>query len=146
MTIESDGLAGAPVWSNSKYSVEDLSSAWKGTPKSLLSIGSVGVKESHVNSLLELLMSFEVVRVKISTDKLDSKAIADEFMKNEIVSSRAELLQCKKREMLLKRLPEAPFQPRKVVREWKPRDPLGEDIAGQVKGIRSSARKNQKST
>ena len=107
------GDSPALTWSNPAYSKEELSLWWAKADKSLISIGSKGVQQSHVNSLLEMLKSHERVRVKIASDKLNSIATAASFMDNEMILNDAELLECRSRGFLVGRTASTPVQKRK---------------------------------
>ena len=96
---ESDGSTNS--WSNPAYPKEELNLWWNAIDRSLMSIGSKGVQQSHVNSILELLKSHERVRVKIASDKLDSVSVAKDLCKSEILEKDLELLQCRPRAFMV---------------------------------------------
>ena len=91
-------------WQSDKYSVDELKEIWDSVDKSLLSIGSKGIQESHKNSLYELLQQHAVVKVKISSDRLNTLEMAKGFAQDEKIEEIAELLECRKREFMFKRL------------------------------------------
>jgi RNA-binding protein YhbY len=101
------------LWTNEQYSNEDLHKWWNNVDKSLISIGSNGVQPSHLNSMIELLKSHERVRVKLSSDKLNSVKIAKEFINNDILSSKVELLMCRVRGFMVGRTSSTEVIPRK---------------------------------
>ena len=91
-------------WQSDKYDVDELKEIWDSVDKSLLSIGSKGIQQSHKNSLYELLKQHSVVKVKISSDRLNALEMAQGFAKDEKIEKIAELLECRKREFMFKRL------------------------------------------
>jgi len=85
---------------NPSFAETDLEKWWTNVPKSLLTVGSKGVQESHLNSLVNLLGEHDHVRVKVASDQLDVLAIAHEFANNEAVSACGELLECRSKEFM----------------------------------------------
>ena len=92
------------LWINSDFSSDQINSWWinAGSGKALLTIGINGVKDSHINSLFELLSSQHYfVRVKLASDKYSSIIdVATSIANNPIISKQAILLQVRKREFL----------------------------------------------
>lgn len=58
-----------PTWYNENYSTSYINQLWDEAPKQLLTIGKSGYKQSHINSLRELLHQHKLLVVKFSTDK-----------------------------------------------------------------------------
>ena len=110
---KSQDIVQSDLWTNEQYSNEDLHKWWNNVDKSLISIGSNGVQPSHLNSMIELLKSHERVRVKLSSDKLNSVNIAKEFINNDILSSKVELLMCRVRGFMVGRTSKTEVIPRK---------------------------------
>jgi RNA-binding protein YhbY len=79
-------------WSHPYHSAEKLNKYWKDRD-SLLTVGSKGVTDAHINSLRELLLHHQYVRGKVSSDKINTIEIANFFNNNENISSFAELLE-----------------------------------------------------
>ena len=101
-------------WLNPNYSPEQLRQWWDGVDKSLISVGTKGVQQSHINSLLETLKSHERVKVKLASDKMNSVDIAAIFMDNDVLKDNAELLECRRREIMVGRTDNTPVQPVKL--------------------------------
>ena len=91
-------------WSNPKYPESELNRWWVDLGKPLLTIGSSGIQQSHVNSLCDLLSHHERVRIKLASDKLSSVLIAAELFKFDSLVNKAELLECRHRGFMIGRL------------------------------------------
>ena len=87
-----------------KYDEETLKKLWDSIPKALISVGSKGVQSSHCNSLCELLSQHNLVKVKVSSDRLNTRKIAQTFSDDENIIKIGELIECRKREFLFKKL------------------------------------------
>ena len=72
-------------WKNPKYEEEQLRIWWNQIDRPLISVGSKGVQPSHIRSLSEILESHVRVKVKLVSDKLDSKSIATKFMDDQLL-------------------------------------------------------------
>ncbi len=92
-------------WSNPNYSQADIDSWYYKLDKSLLTIGSNGLKDTHINSLRELLVSHEHVRVKIATDKINIQNISNQMVTHPDLVNTADLLSVRKREFMVGRKP-----------------------------------------
>ena len=101
-------------WSNPSYSSEQLKQWWDSIDRALISVGTKGVQQSHVNSLLETLKSHERVKVKLASDRMNSVDTATTFMNNDMLKNNAELLECRKREIMVGRTASTPVQPIKI--------------------------------
>jgi RNA-binding protein YhbY len=91
-------------WSNPKYSPEQLEEWWRAEARSLITIGSKGVQESHVNSLTELLSQHDRVKVKLASDRLDATAAANMLVSSSSIDRLGELLVSRKRGLLFGRI------------------------------------------
>ena len=101
-------------WSNPSYSSDQLKQWWDSIDRALISVGTKGVQQSHVNSLLETLKSHERVKVKLASDRMNSVDTASVFMNHNILKNNAELLECRRREIMVGRTASTPVQPVKI--------------------------------
>lgn len=90
-------------WSNPLYDERELNKDYISLGRSLMTIGSSGVSATHINSLVNLLSQHEKVRIKLASDKLDPHSISKLFISDEILGSRAELLEVRKRGIMFGR-------------------------------------------
>jgi len=88
------------AWFNPNYSVEEVDAWFVAIDKPLLTIGRQGPTPSTVNSLLELVKQHGRIRVKVASDRIDSRTLADELGAEAHVAEHAEVLAVKKREIL----------------------------------------------
>jgi RNA-binding protein YhbY len=86
-------------WTNPSYSSDDINNLWKEN-EPLLSIGKGGVTDSHANSLKDLIMHHLVVKVKLSTDKLDPYQISKALMSKKDLEDIVVLVEIRKRGLL----------------------------------------------
>lgn len=114
LQAEPEGVEGDKfgTWYNENHPSADIDEWWRtaGSPgrafgkrgpgKALMTIGKTGVTASHVNSIVDLLKSHKHVRVKIATDRLDTRKISKEIMESESVNLIADLLAVKKTEFM----------------------------------------------
>lgn len=89
-------------WSNPLYEEVKINKLWN-EREPLLTIGTVGVTKNHINSLYNLIQQHEVVRVKLSHDKLDAHKISQEFITSEQLQNQIELIDIRKRGIMVKR-------------------------------------------
>ena len=99
------------------YEAAQLEAWWKGVPKSLLTVGVKGVQATHANSLANLLQSHDHVRVKVASDRLNALHIAQELAMHELVATKGELLECRKKEFMFGSMNVAPKSPLRVSME-----------------------------
>ena len=85
------------IWTNPKYSEEQINKWYLGIDRALVTVGSKGVAAGQVNSILDLLQQHVHIRVKVSSDKFDSHLLSKEIADSELLTGKAELLQVRKR-------------------------------------------------
>ena len=85
------------IWSNPKYSEEEINKWYLGIDRALVTVGTKGVAAGIVGSILDLLQQHVHIRVKVSSDKLDSHQLSKEIADSELLVGKAELLQVRKR-------------------------------------------------
>ena len=85
------------IWSNPKYSEEEINKWYLGIDRALVTVGTKGVAAGTVGSILDLLQQHVHIRVKVSSDKLDSHQLSKEIADSELLVGKAELLQVRKR-------------------------------------------------
>ena len=90
-------------WSNPLYDERELNKDYISLGRSLMTIGSSGVSATHINSIVNLLSQHEKVRIKLASDKLDPHVISKLFISDEILGSKAELLEVRKRGIMFGR-------------------------------------------
>lgn len=90
-------------WHNPDFKKEDLNEWYCKLGKSLLTVGTKGVNQSHKNSLLELIQSHERVRVKIASDKFNIMEVAQAFLSDPVIEKAAVLLEVRRREFMVGR-------------------------------------------
>jgi RNA-binding protein YhbY len=110
-------------WSNPNYPTEQLNAWYLELDKALLTIGSKGISDTQINSLNELLKQHGRVRVKIASDRMDTRELSNKFASSEPLLSTAELLQVRRRGFMFAA---KEFTP-KVVKPWTPRFREGAD-------------------
>lgn len=105
----SDSAAGAAFerYSNPSYARADVDRWWNELGDSLVTVGDKGVQSSHANSLLEYLYSHERVRVKLASDRVDSRDASEKLLANAELAALAEVLDIRKRGIMLGRRPGA---------------------------------------
>jgi len=89
-------------WSNPLYEAKDLNKLWN-ERDGLLTIGSNGVSQSHINSLSDLVSQHDIVRVKLATDKIDPFKVSDVFLSAEALTGRIDLLEVRRRGFMVRR-------------------------------------------
>jgi len=90
-------------WSNPLYDERELNKDYISLGRSLMTIGSSGVSATHINSIVNLLSQHEKVRIKLASDKLDPHSISKIFIDDDILGSKAELLEVRKRGIMFGR-------------------------------------------
>lgn len=90
-------------WLNEEYSKAYIENLWK-KHESLITIGAKGFKDSHINSISELLTQHEVVRVKLANTKyMDPMDVSKSIAESDKLKDKAELLEVRKREFMFGR-------------------------------------------
>ena len=89
-------------WSNPSYESKDLNKLWN-ERDGLLTIGSSGVSQSHINSLFDLVSQHDIVRVKLASDKIDPFKVSDEFLTATALAGRIDLLEVRRRGFMVRR-------------------------------------------
>lgn len=89
-------------WSNPSYEAKDLNKLWN-ERDGLLTIGSSGVSQSHINSLFDLVSQHDIVRVKLASDKIDPFKVSDEFLTAAALAGRIDLLEVRRRGFMVRR-------------------------------------------
>ena len=97
------GDTSSSKWSNPDFDASQLNSWWVELGKALLTIGSAGVQQSHINSLSDLLSSHERVRVKLASDKINARSAAEEFLKSSTLIDKIVLLEVRKQGFMVGR-------------------------------------------
>lgn len=88
------------AWFNPNYRVQEVDAWFVAIDKPLLTIGRQGPTPSTVNSLVELVKQHGRIRVKVASDRIDIRTLADELGADAHVAQQAEVLAVKKREIL----------------------------------------------
>jgi RNA-binding protein YhbY len=96
-------------WSNPIYSEDDLNKWYKSIGKHFIAIGVNGATPKHINNLHELLKSHQRVRIKVATDKIDTREIIEKFTNDEIFQDKLEVLQIRGREFMMGYKPQLPL-------------------------------------
>ena len=89
-------------WSNPSYEAKDLNKLWN-ERDGLLTIGSSGVSQSHINSLFDLVSQHDIVRVKLASDKIDPFKVSDAFLTAATLVGRIDLLEVRRRGFMVRR-------------------------------------------
>lgn len=89
-------------WSNPSYEAKDLNKLWN-ERDGLLTIGSSGVSQSHINSLFDLVSQHDIVRVKLASDKIDPFKVSDAFLTAATLAGRLDLLEVRRRGFMVRR-------------------------------------------
>lgn len=89
-------------WSNPSYLAKDLNKLWN-ERDGLLTIGSSGVSQSHINSLFDLVSQHDIVRVKLASDKIDPFKVSDAFLTAASLAGRIDLLEVRRRGFMVRR-------------------------------------------
>lgn len=89
-------------WSNPSYESKDLNKLWN-ERDGLLTIGSSGVSQSHINSLFDLVSQHDIVRVKLASDKIDPFKVSDTFLTSAALAGRIDLLEVRRRGFMVRR-------------------------------------------
>lgn len=92
-------------WTNPAYEPSEVDRWWRELGSAMLTLGDKGLLSGHRNTLLEQLNGRERVRVKFSSDRLDQMAIADSLMRDEGFSAAAEVLEVRRRGLMVGRRP-----------------------------------------
>lgn len=95
------------IWTNPKYSEEQINKWYLGIDRALVTVGSKGIATGQVNSILDLLQQHVHIRVKVSSDKFNSHLLSKEIADNELLAGKAELLQVRKRGFMFGTLEDA---------------------------------------
>ena len=102
-------------WFNDRLSVDDIQTMWKssgapmkafgklGQGKALMTVGSKGIGPNTINSLTELLKQHETVRVKVSSNTIDTTKLSSDIMSSDKMKGLADLLAVKSREFMVGR-------------------------------------------
>jgi RNA-binding protein YhbY len=85
------------IWSSPNYPEDQINKWYLDIDKALLTVGSKGIAPGSINSLIDLLQQHVHIRVKVSTDKLNSHELSKEMASSELLVGKAELLQVRKR-------------------------------------------------
>eukprot|EP01041_Mallomonas_annulata_P002462 gene2462-4781_t len=93
LQLEDPNKSSFQDWSSPLFPKVQLDTWWEQIGDSLLTVGSKGVQQSHINSASELLSQHNCIRIKLASDKLDPFAISKAFVENELLLEKAELLQ-----------------------------------------------------
>mmetsp|Transcript_27701 Transcript_27701/g.46534 ORF Transcript_27701/g.46534 Transcript_27701/m.46534 type:complete len:142 (-) Transcript_27701:2027-2452(-) len=99
LSLSGDGFE---RWQNPNIPASRLEELWRGRD-SLLTIGSAGVSKTHINSLSNLIDQHETVRIKLASNKMDAMGISKQFMDDEALCSKVELLEVRKKEFMVGR-------------------------------------------
>lgn len=90
-------------WLNEDYTKDYIEDLWK-KHESLITIGAKGFKDSHINSISELLSQHEVVRVKLANTKyMDPIEVSRLIADSGKLKDTAELLEVRKKEFMFGR-------------------------------------------
>ena len=110
----SDGPTGGD-WFNERLSVQDIQKMWKssgapmkafgekGQGRALMTVGAKGVGPNTINSLVELLKQHETVRVKVSSNIIDTMQLSSDMCSCEKLKDSVEVLAVKQREFMVAR-------------------------------------------
>lgn len=98
-----DHTSNTDRWVNSNFDAKETNKWFCDLKKSLLTIGTQGVRESHINSLQDLLKSHARVRIKLASDRISSKEIAAIFINHPTLIEKIILIEVRSREFMVGR-------------------------------------------
>ena len=102
LSVGSNYNAVMPMYTNPDFSKDDIKQMWN-SMEPLMTIGTSGVKDSHVNSLTDLTKHHSLVRIKLASDKIDAIQVANQFVLHEKLLVKLILIEVRKRGFLVKR-------------------------------------------